>query len=109
MMTGMCWVRGSAFNRRQTSKPSMPGIITSSRMTSARSRGADMQRLRTAPRGSHLEILGRQPRLEQLHVGVDVVNHKHAGGHELLPCYRATPMNWRTVSRNMATEMGLEI
>jgi hypothetical protein len=38
MITGMCRVRGSALSRRQTSKPSMPGIITSSRTTSARSR-----------------------------------------------------------------------
>src|ERR1700674_12511 len=38
MITGMCCVRGSAFSLRQTSKPSIPGIITSSSTTSARSR-----------------------------------------------------------------------
>ena len=83
MITGMCCVRGSDFSRRQTSKPSMPGIITSSRITSARSRAQICERLGPAPRGAHLEIFGRQPRLEQLHVGVDVVDHEHAGGHGL--------------------------
>ena len=47
---------------------------------------ADMQRLGTAPRGAHLEIFGREPRFEQLHIGVDVANHEHAGCRDLLPC-----------------------
>ena len=38
MMTGMWCERGSDLRRRQTSKPSIPGIITSSSTTSARSR-----------------------------------------------------------------------
>ena len=31
---GMCWVVKSAFSRRATSKPSMPGITASRRITS---------------------------------------------------------------------------
>ncbi len=108
-MTGMCWVRGLRFQPAADLEAVHARHHHVEQDDVGAFARANMQRLRTAPRGPHLEIFGRQPRLEQLHVGVDVVNHKHAGGHDLLPCYRATPMNWRTVSRNMATEMGLEI
>ena len=42
---------------------------------------ADLERLRPVDRGHHLEILGRQPRFEQLDVGDDVVDDENAGGH----------------------------
>jgi hypothetical protein len=50
---------------------------------------ADVQRLRPASRGAHLEIFGCQPRLEQLYIVVNVVNYEHAGDHDfvrLLSC-----------------------
>jgi len=42
----------------------------------------DMQRFRTVPCGAHFEILGRQPRFEQLHIGFDVVDDEYACGHD---------------------------
>ena len=76
------WSPGPPFRRRQTSKPSMPGIITSSRTMSQQAATAE----RPAPRrplagGPDLEILGRQPCLEQLDVGEDVVDDQDARGH----------------------------
>ena len=41
---------------------------------------ADMQGLGAAARSTHLEILGRQPRFEKLHIGVDVVDDKDVTG-----------------------------
>jgi hypothetical protein len=46
---------------------------------------------------------GRQPRFEKLHIGVDVVDDENAC------CYRASPMNCLTVSRNIDTEIGFEM
>ena len=42
---------------------------------------ADRQRLAAAHGGDDVEILGRQPRLEQLDVGRHVVDDKDAGSH----------------------------
>ena len=42
---------------------------------------ADRQRLRAAHRRDDVEIFRRQPRLEQLDVGGDIVNDENAGGH----------------------------
>ena len=83
MMTGICCVRGSAFSRRQTSNPSMPGIITSSRTTSARSR---VQICRAsgplrAVRTSKYSAVSRAS--SKLHIGVDIVDDENACGHEL--------------------------
>ena len=40
MTTGMCAVAGCSFSARQVSKPSISGIITSSRITSGDHRAA---------------------------------------------------------------------
>ena len=81
MTTGMCEVDGSAFSRRQTSKPSMPGIITSSSTTSTLP--FSQVSIASAPLGGrqHLEIFGEQPDFQQLHIGRNVVDDKDAGGH----------------------------
>ena len=42
---------------------------------------ADRQSLRPAGGGHDVKILGRQARLEQLHIGRNVINDKNAGGH----------------------------
>ena len=70
--------------RRQASKPSMPGIMTSSSTTSTRSRAKNVQRFLAAVGGEHFEILSLQPRFEQLHIGEDVIDDEYAGGHGLL-------------------------
>jgi hypothetical protein len=67
---------------------------------------ADLQRLPRAPRRARLEILGGEARLEQLPIGVDVVDHEDTA---VMRRYRASPMNCRTVSRNIDTEIGLEM
>ena len=67
---------------------------------------ADLERLRTAARRAHFEILGREPRFEQLEIGRDIVDHENASSH--IP-YRASPINCLTVSRNIDTEIGFEI
>ena len=84
MTTGMCEVAGSAFSRRQTSKPSMSGIITSSSTTSTLP--FSQVSIASAPvgGGQHLEIFGEQPHFEQLHIGRDVVDDEDARGHGLL-------------------------
>ena len=53
--------------------------------------------------GDDLEIFGRQLGFEQLHVREDIVDDQDAGGHGV------HPMNLRTVSRKLVTEIGLEI
>ena len=67
---------------------------------------ADRQRLGAAHGRDHVEIFGRQPRLEQLDVGGDVVNDENAGGHSRDPY--GLPRKWRMVSMNLPTEIGLE-
>jgi tRNA(Ile)-lysidine synthase TilS/MesJ len=67
---------------------------------------ADMQRLRSAPRRAYLEILCREPGFEQLYIGVNIVDDENTGG---MAFYRASPMNCLTVSRNIETEIGLEM
>ena len=67
--------------RRQTSKPSMPGIITSSSTMSGSSAATRVERLLAAARGHDLEIFGRQLGFEQLDVGEDVVDDQNACGH----------------------------
>ncbi len=46
---------------------------------------ADRQRLRAVGRGQDIEILGRQPRFQQLDVGGDVIDDQNARGHLTLP------------------------
>ena len=83
--TGMWWVAGLVLSRRQTSKPSMSGIITSSSTMSHSRALADRQRLGAAHRGHDVEILGRQPRFQQLDVGRNVVDDEDARGHRRTP------------------------
>jgi hypothetical protein len=83
MITGMCCVRGSALSLRQTSKPSIPGIITSSSTTSARScaqicsASGPLRAVRT----SKYSAVSRA--FEQLHIGIDIVDDENACGHGL--------------------------
>jgi hypothetical protein len=42
---------------------------------------AQRQRLRPALRGGDVEIFGRQPRFQQLHIGRHIVDDENAGGH----------------------------
>ena len=65
---------------------------------------ADGKRFRAAGRGQHVEILGRQARFQQLDVGGDIVDDQDTRGHEDFPY----PMNRRTVSMNLPTEIGLD-
>src|SRR4029079_12501645 len=51
----------------------------------AKAAAAHVERLGAAISGDDLEILGRQPRLEQLDVGNDVVDDKDARGHSKAP------------------------
>ena len=57
-------------------------------------------------RGDDVEIFGRQPRFEQLHVGGDVVDDKNAGAHA--HTITAFPRKWRMVSMNLPTEIGFD-
>ena len=104
---GYAWVAGSALSRRQTSKPSMPGIITSSRTMSHSPRSQSSSA--SAPDGGdHVEIFGREPRLEQLHVGQDVVDDQDARGHATFNAHQRRGR--RAPSRGTSTtEIGLEI
>ena len=81
MTTGICAVSGAFLRRRQTSKPSMPGIITSSRTMSHRPCSQSAERVGPVHGGDDVEILGRELGLEQLDVGEDVVDDEDAGGH----------------------------
>ncbi len=58
MTTGRCCVAGSALIRRQASKPSMPGIMTSSRTTSTRSRARTSRASAPLMAVKHFKILG---------------------------------------------------
>ena len=67
---------------------------------------ADGQGLLAAHRGHDVEILGRQPRLQQLDIGRHVVDDEHAGGHRRSPSGAAK--NRRMVSMNLPTEIGFD-
>ena len=67
--------------RRQTSKPSMPGIMTSSSTMSGSCSSILVERFLPVEGGDDLEILGRQLGFEQLDVREDVVDDQDAGGH----------------------------
>ncbi len=65
----------------------------------------------------HIEVLGREPRLQQLDVGKDVVNDEYTACHRL-PSKRqeprgcgshASPRYRRTVSRNVPIDIGFEM
>src|SRR5690606_28199408 len=42
---------------------------------------ANLDRVRAVGRGQHLEILGQEANLQQLHIGRNVVNNKNSGSH----------------------------
>jgi hypothetical protein len=65
---------------------------------------ADGDRVRAVRRQEHLEIFEAQSRLEQLAVGPDVVDDQHASSHPASP----GPRKWSMVSKNLATDIGLE-
>ena len=67
---------------------------------------ADGQRFLAADRGHDVEILGRQPRLQQLDVGRHVVDDENAGGHRRSPS--GTAKKRRMVSMNLPTEIGFD-
>ena len=63
---------------------------------------------------SNVEILGLEPRLEKPHIGGDIVDDEYSGSH-LTTLRRTTnsgpqasPAKRRTVSRNVATDMGFD-
>ena len=53
---------------------------------------------------SDLEIFEAQSRLEQFEVGPDVVDDQHARRHPAVP----GPRKWSMVSKNLATDIGLD-
>src|SRR5580693_1713600 len=65
---------------------------------------ADGERIGSVGRRQHLEIFEAQSRLEQFAVGPDVVNDQHASRHSVAP----GPRKWSIVSKNLATDIGLE-
>ena len=65
---------------------------------------ADLKRLGAVGRGQDIEILGRQPCFQQLDIGGDVVDDQNTRGHRNTPY----PINRRTVSINLPTEIGLD-
>ena len=103
MITGMCWVAGLALMRRQTSMPSMPGIITSSSTMSGFVAVHRFERVHAVHGGHHVEIFRGELRLEQTHVGEDVVDDEDARRHA--DFFRYPSMVWR----KLRTEMGFEI
>ena len=62
------------------------------------------QRLGAIACGQHVEILGGQPCFQQLDVGGDVVDDQDTRGHRNF----SYPINRRTVSMNLPTEIGLD-
>ena len=106
MTTGMWCVAGLDLSRRQTSKPSMSGIITSSSTTSHSARSQIVSASAPHHGGDDVEIFGRQPRFQQLDVGRNVVDDEDAGAHQRSPY--ALPRKWRMVSMNLPTEIGFD-
>jgi hypothetical protein len=70
----------------------------------AAARFADRDRVRTVCRRQHLKIFGAEPRFEQLEIWADVVDDEDASRH----CSPPGPRNWSMVSKNRATEIGLD-
>ena len=75
----MGWCRGLALSRRQTSKPSIPGIMTSSRTMSGMSAGAPQPALEAVAGDEDLEIFRRQLGFEQLDIGVQCRRRRGCG------------------------------
>src|SRR6202020_609140 len=65
---------------------------------------ADSDRIGAVGRGQHLEIFEAQSRLEQFAVGPDIIDDQHASCHSVDP----GPRKWSIVSKNLATDIGLE-
>ena len=78
-------VRGLALMRRQTSNPSMPGIMTSSRTMSGVCFSMSVERFGAAVGRHDVEILGRKLRFQQADVGRNIVDDQNARGHGLTP------------------------
>jgi hypothetical protein len=76
----MCCEHGSALRRRQTSKPSHAGHHHVEQHHIGPLTRADVQRFRAAMSRTHLEIVGGKARLEQLDVGVGVVDDEYTCG-----------------------------
>src|ERR1700692_4260236 len=65
---------------------------------------ADGARLGSVGRRQHLEIFEAQSRLEQFAVGPDIIDDQHASRHSGDP----GPRKWSIVSKNLATDIGLD-
>src|ERR1700685_116423 len=65
---------------------------------------ADGDRIGAVGRGQHLEILDAESRLEQFEVGLDIVDDQDGSRHGLAP----GPRKWSSVSKNFATDIGLD-
>src|ERR1700716_1729040 len=104
MTTGMKWVAGFDFSRRQTSNPSMSGIITSSRIMSHSARAqissasAPLQAVRTSKysadsRASNSLTLAATSSTTRIRADIETLPY---------------PINRRTVSINLPTEIGFD-
>ena len=85
MTTGMWCVAGLLLRRRQTSKPSMSGIITSSRTMSHSALAQIASASAPLIAVDDVEIFGRETGLQQLDVGRYVIDDENAGGHYAFP------------------------
>ena len=79
-MIGTNDMAGSAFRRRHTSKPSSFGIMTSSRIKIGAMLFRGRQRFLAVAGLEHLIAVGREPRLQDVAVGLVVVDDQDAWG-----------------------------
>src|SRR5277367_3834686 len=65
---------------------------------------ADGDSIGAVGRRQHLEIFEAQSRLEQFAVGPDIIDDQHSSRHPVSP----GPRKWSIVSKNLATDIGLD-
>jgi hypothetical protein len=70
----------------------------------AASHFADRDRVGTICRRQDLEIFDAEPRFEEFEIGLDIIDDQDAGRH----CSAPGPRKWSIVSKNLATEIGLD-
>ena len=115
MTTGTCRVLGALLMRRQTSKPSMPGIITSSSTTSTRSASSTSSASLPECAVSTSKYSADKRASSSLTLARDVVNDENATqssgtlNSATQPNAQASPRYRRTVSRKVPIEIGLEM
>ncbi len=77
----MWCVCGFDFSRRQASKPVHAGHHHVEQDDVDSLSLADVDGFLAAARREHVEVLGREPCLEQLHVRNDIVDYEYSSGH----------------------------